>query len=441
MMQNPLTNPELEAALLGVFLTDQDAYLRVADTLRAEHFAGKVHRVIFKAIEAAAIGDEINWVTVANLLEATGDLEFVGGGAYLTELINASYPAFSHAERYAKKIQALAQRRELVGVAEQIVRDARDMGKDIADVQASAESLLLDAATHTDNATAVSASSLATDLLERVGAFMSGEARWNSVPTGIGPLDDCLAGGLEPGVYVIAGRTAMGKSALALQVATHIASRGKRVVFFSIEMSNHEVGLRMASTLARVPLRLLKAGLTRPEQNSAVMSALGEISEWPMHLIDRSDLRAADVLLAAQRIALEHKDLAAVFVDGLWLMTPERRFSNREQELSAISKGVKQAQRHLDVPIVITHQLSRGPEHRTDKRPMMSDLRDSGAVEQDADVVLMLYREKYYDPDGSDVAEIWIRKNRLGGESNEVVKMFWVQNIGHFERITYQEEG
>ena len=440
-MQNPLTNPELEAALLGVLLVDPDAYMRVADNLRAEHFGRLHHRAIFKAIEAAAVGGEINWVTVANLLEATGDLEFADWGAYLAEIIDASYSAFSLAEQHADKIRALAQRRELALIAGQILRDAHDMGKSVADVQASAESLLLDAATHTDNAVAVSASSLATDLLARVGAFMSGEARWNSVPTGIGPLDDCLAGGLEPGVYVVAGRPSTGKSALMLQIATHIASRGKRVIYFSIEMSNHEVGLRMASSLSRVPLRMFKAGLTKPEQNSTWVNAIGEISEWPMHLVDRSDLRAADVLLTAQRIALEYKDLAAVFVDGLWLMMPEQKFGSRVQELGSISKGVKRAQRHLDVPIVIAHQLSRNPEYRPDKRPMLSDLRSSGDVEQDADVVLMLYREKYYDPDGSDVAEIWIRKNRLGGESNEVVKMFWVQNIGHFERITYQEEG
>jgi len=781
-MQTLLTNPELEAALLGVLLIDPDAYLRVADNLRDHHFSSTAHAAIFQAISAAALGGTINYVSVANLLEVTGKLEVAGGAVHLTEIVNDAYVALPFVQQHTQKIIALSQRRELVGVAEQMVRDAHDLGKSVADVQASAESLLLDAATHTNNAVAVSASTLAGDLLARVGAFMSGEARWNSVPTGIKPLDDCLAGGLEPGVYIIAGRASMGKclgrgtlvmmadgttravedvhvgdkllgpdsqprtvlstctgqepmflikqarsinylatgdhvlalkrsynegvwhrgdkiyptanevsergaawrkrfkgykvavefpeqllpidpyflglwlgdgkstdsriytvdpeiveflyeyayrrqeyvvvgdknrdcksyritsgrgarshqgslravmgrmgllgnkhiphkyiansrenrlkllaglvdsdgyypknnngpyeitqknerlarqikflcdtlgyrtslkpkiatcqggfrglvwrltfngnvdeipvhvprkkahkwvskvdwqatslkiepwgdaeyfgfelegdglflledmtvthnSALMLQIATHIASHGKRVAFFSIEMSNREVGLRMASTLARVPLHTLKAGLTTPDQNSAVMSALGEISEWPMHLIDRSDLRAADVLLTAQRIALEHKDLAAVFVDGLWLMSADRRFNNREQELSAISKGVKQAQRHLDVPIVIAHQLSRGPEHRTDKRPMLSDLRDSGAVEQDADVVLMLYREKYYDySDSSDEAEIWIRKNRLGGASGERVTMYWVQNIGRFERISFQEE-
>ena len=438
-MQNPLTNPELEAALLGILMVDPDAYMRVSDSLREHHFSSAAHRVVFQAISATALGGDINYVSVANLLEATGKLEIVGGATYIARLLD-SVTSVSYLEQHANKVQALAQRRELVGVAEQIARDAHDLGKSVVDVQASAESLLLDAATHTDSAVAVSASHLAADLLTRVGAFMSGEARWNSVPTGIGLLDDCLAGGLEPGVYIIAGRPSMGKSALMLQIATSIASRGKRVIFFSIEMSNHEVGLRMMSTLARVPLRLFKAGLTTPEQNSAMTGALGEISEWPMHLIDRSDLRAADVLLTAQRIALEHKDLAAVFVDGLWLMMPEQKFGNRVQEIGSISKGVKRAQRHLDIPIVITHQLSRNPEYRNDKRPMLADLRSSGDCEQDADVVLMLYREKYYDPDGSDEAEIWVRKNRLGGESNERIRMFWVQNIGHFERISYDTE-
>ena len=439
-MQNPLTSLEVEEAVIGILIVDEGAYVRVADRLRLGCFSGSAPRNVFAAIQAVAQGGTINYVSVANWLEADGTLESVGGAPYLTGLVN-SHPHYLYLDQYVDKLRTLAQRRDLVQIASTIARDAHDVGMGIIDVQASAQSALLAASADVVQTTVTPAARLASDLLTRVGAFMSGEAQWNTVPTGLAPLDECLAGGLEPGVYIIAGRASIGKTALLLQIAANIAMRGERVAIFSIEMSERELGLRLASGLARVPLRTIKSGGTTPEQNASVLNALGQISEWPMHLIDQSTLRAADVLMISQRIALEHKDLKAVFVDGLWLMTPEGSYGNRVQELGSISKAVKRAQRHLDVPIVITHQLSRGPEHRADKRPLLSDLRDSGDVEQDSDVVLMLYRESYYDMMTTDnTAEMWIRKNRLGGESNEVVKMCWVQNIGRFERLAYTSE-
>lgn len=434
-----LTKPEVEGAVLGILIVDGEAYVRVADRLRPEYFSRLAHKDILAAIVAVAQEGAINYVSIANWLEAAGKLDGVGGAAYLTELIY-NYLSCLYLDQYIDKLRGLAQRRNLVRVASSIARDAYDMSVTVDDAQAAAQGVLLAASEDAIQTTVTSAADLASDLLTRVGAFMAGEAQWNTVSSGLVPLDDCLAGGLEPGVYIVAGRASVGKTSLLLQIAANIAMRGERVAIFSIEMSERELGLRLASGLARVSLHTIKSGHTTPEQNAAILNALGQISEWPLHLIDQSTLRAVDVLMISQRIALEHKDLKAVFVDGLWLMTPEGSYGNRVQELGSISKAIKRAQRQLDVPIVITHQLSRRPEYRGDKRPLLSDLRSTGDVEQDADVVLMLYREKYYDLEADDTAEIWIRKNRLGGSSPDVVKMYWSQDIGRFERITYQEE-
>lgn len=439
MQPNNLTNLALERALLGILLVDPDAYPRVSETLRAEHFADHAHRLIYGAVEQAALEGEVNFVTVANLLEAKGEIERIGGSAYLTRAINEMVlGSVTYADPYAKKVVDLSRRRDLLRIADMVARDAYDMSVPVADVQASAESALLDAAIHTDSKASVDALTLADGLVTRVSSFIRGDQEWGAVATGLLPLDDCLAGGMEPGVFVVAGVTGIGKTAVMLQIAADIAMRGKRVIVFSIEMSSEQIGMRLATSLSRVPLRSLKAGATTTLQNSALIDALGQISEWPLTIVDQSQLRPSDVLLASQRVALEHKDLAAVFVDGLWLMTAESDYGNRVQELTAISRGVKVAQRHLNVPIMITHQLSRAPSKRSDPRPLLSDLRDAGSVEQDADVVLMLYREKYYDQAADDVIELWIRKNRFGG-SNELVKMYWVQELGRLERLSYAD--
>jgi len=429
-----LINSELETAVLGILMMDSEAYARAGTALRLDDFGERRNKLVFSAIEQAALGGNIDYVAVANLLEAQGKLEDAGGAAYLTSAMDVT--SLSFLEQYVTKLKTLSKRRRLVEIAQGILRDAYEPQRSPTDVLAALEGKLLGMASDEDTKTTVTAEALAADLTTRIGAFISGNARWNVVPTGIPALDECMGGGLEPGVYIIAGRASIGKTALMLQVAANILATGKRIAIFSIEMSRREIGLRLASGIARVPLRALKAGNTTSEENGDIMRALGTISEWPLHIDDRSTLRATDMLMAAQRIALEHKDLAAVFIDGLWLMTPDESYSgNRVQELTSISRGVKQAQRHLDIPIVITHQLSRGPEHRADKRPLLSDLRDSGAVEQDSDVVMMLYRDNYYDVAAQSNAEIWIRKNRLGGESNEMVELYWVQKYGRFERL------
>jgi len=440
MGQQPptLVSRETEQSLLGCLLIDPDAYMRDCAGLRTEDFAENRHQVIYGAIEMCAMGGGIDILALTNLLEAQGKLLDIGGRAYLSHLVNSSWTQQLFLKRHVEKAQALSERRQLAAIGESMVVGAYNLQRSPSATLAAIESKLLGMASDTDTKSSISAAHLAADLTTQIGAFISGQARWNVVPTGIAPLDECLAGGLEPGVYIIAGRAGIGKTSAMLQIAANIAAAGKRIAIFTIEMSRTEIGLRLASGISRVPLRALKAGNTTSEENGRIMRALGTISEWPMHIDDRSTLRATDVLLAAQRIALEHKDLAAVFVDGLWLMVPDQRYNgNRVQELGSISKGIKRVQRHLDVPIVITHQLSRGPEHRTDKRPLLSDLRNSGAVEQDSDVVLMLYRDNYYDVAAESTAEIWIRKNRLGGESNEMVKLYWVQKYGRFERLEY----
>jgi replicative DNA helicase len=265
-----------------------------------------------------------------------------------------------------------------------------------------------------------------------------GEVR--GLPTGLRAIDKML-GGLMPGYYLVAGRPSMGKTALLLQMLDGLCSAGVPCLLFSIEMSDQDNLRRIACRRAGVSKRRLERGKIEREEYGRVVHELGVIADWPLVICDDSVVRPMDVLAKARRFIIENGELGAVFLDGIWLMTPESRRENRTQTVGSISRSVKRIQRELDVPLVAAHQLSRSCESRGDKRPILSDLRDSGDLEQDADVVMMLYRDVYYNPDTEDqnIAEVWIRKNRIAGPTGEVAKFFWRARLMEFMPLEPRE--
>jgi len=370
----------------------------------------------------------VDYVTVANVLEAVGRLSQVGGSAYLTELI-AETVSSVYAERHARIVRDYATRRGLLQVASDVAKLAWKLDEDIDTVQAQAQTALLQAKRETGISHRVSASQMASEVYDVIEQWQTkpllpGQTR--GLATGIRALDNALDG-LESGVYIVAGRPSMGKTALLLQMVEGIAGTGHRCLLLSLEMSAQQVALRLATSLAQVDLSRLRQNRVDDGVYPPLFQALATINEWPLVVIDKPVIRPADVLAEASRLQLEHGDLAAIFVDGLWLMTPTKERENRTQTLGSISREVKRIQRELDVPVVLAHQLNRGLEQRGDKRPMLSDLRDTGDVEQDADVVLMLHRQGYYDPDDerANIAEVWVRKNRLGGQAGICAEMYW----------------
>lgn len=417
-------------------LIDPLAYATVGPLLGPGDFFVSKNRLVYEAIGAAANDGGVDLLTIQDCLERAGNLETVGGAAYLTQLLNATPSAF-RAEQYAKIIREYAARRRYLGAASDIAKAAYDTEADLGEVQARAESAVM-GARREDGHRRADSHDLSSQVYERWHTLWE-TGQMYGIPTGLGPLDDCL-GGLEPGVYVIAGRPSIGKTSVALQMASGIVSLGLRGVWFTIEMSASQVWERLATSLAGVPLKAVKEGRTTPDENQRLMDKLAEISEWPLTIFDQTTLRPGDVLAGVRQIQVEHGEVAVVFVDGLWLMTPTRERENRTQTLGGISREMKRAQGELGIPVVMMHQLSRALESRSDKRPILSDLRDSGDVEQDTDVALMLYRSGYYNlsDERANVMELWVRKNRLGGPSNEKVEMYWIGHRMQLAKMSYR---
>ena len=432
-------NLEAEKAVLGSLIVDPGAHSEVQPTLMSADFYVGKHQRIYTAICAiVARGEQADIITLRDELRRRGWLEEVGGDVYLSELAEG-VPRPAYAAQYARQVLDAATRRRLLYAANEVERAAHDTTISVDDALTMAETAVL--SLRRASGSEVDAQSLMERLHGRVTDWQENplaEGETRGLATGIRPLDKAL-GGLEPGLFLLAARPSMGKTALTLQVSSNIAGRNQRVIFFSLEMSPEQVGLRLACTHARVELDRLKRGVVAPEEYERVITSIGAISEWPL-IIHTGGFRAGDVRAIIQR-EQRRGEVAAVFVDGLWLMAASKDVENRNLELGSISRELKLAADALGVPIVAVHQLSRAVEQRADKRPLMSDLRESGRLEEDADVILMLYREGYYSPGSpeANVAEIWIRKNRLGGPSGRCVKLFWLGKYMQFAELQRSE--
>ena len=420
---------EAEQAVVGSLLMDPAIFAAVRQVIRPDDFYLRKARMVFEAIEHCSQNGGVDHLAVTDELERAGQLAQVGGASYLVELINV-VPSAINAERYAEIVRNYAMRRSYVTAATQIAKLAHDADMPVDEVRNSSEGAVLACRRETD-AGIHQIADVAGKVYDGIGVDRE------VTPTGIRPLDALLAGGLEPAVYIVAARPSMGKTAFLLEILAHICSIGQRCALFSIEMSAEQIAERLASRRARVSLQKIKQGEAHPGDVAKYTQAVGEIAGWPLVIVDRATLTANDILAAVRQEQMLHGQVRAVFIDGLWLMTAVGRHSNRVQEVGSISRDVKRVQRDLNVPVVMAHQLSRACEIRGDKRPILSDLRETGDVEQDADVVLMMYREGYYDqvhPE-ANVMETWVRKNRLHGPSGECVKTYWKGEYMGFEPL------
>ena len=441
-LPEPIYSDETERSLLGVLLREPTTYAEISHLVRPDDFYIKRHSWIYEAIEQAARNGGISYASVADELGQAGKLDETGGKSKLIELA-ANVVSLIGAETYAQRIAEDAHRRRLESKARDIWKLARDTSSDIADVQSRAEGVIIDARREQLDGFS-SIESVVDNELELMSKWQSeplepGETR--GLPVGMKALDKML-GGLYPGYYLVAGRPSIGKTSLLLQMLDGLCSAGIPCLLFSIEMSAQQNVRRIACRRSGVGAETLRRGEATPEMYGDYVAELGAINDWPLVICDDSIVRPMDVLAQARRYLIERDDLGAIFIDGIWLMTPERQRENRTQTVGSISRSVKRIQRELDVPVVAAHQLSRSCEKRADKRPILSDLRDSGDLEQDADVVLMLYRDDYYNPDTEEqnIAEVWVRKNRLGGPTGEVAKFFWRGRLMAFMELEIRQE-
>jgi len=432
-------NLEAERSVLGAILLHNDTFNLAAEVIDAGDFFREAHRRIFdKMVRLAERGEAIDFVTLKEELSKSGDLDEVGGPAYIAALVDG-VPRSTNVAHYARIIKEKATLRNLIFSANKILATAYDAEED-ADV-------ILDEAEHAIFAIAddkigdgfVSLKTLAQSSLDTIEALHARKELITGVPTGFTDLDE-MTSGLQPSdLVIIAARPSMGKTSLVMNIAQHVGTKtGMTVGIFSLEMSKEQLFLRMLTAEARIDAHRLRGGFLGERDWGKLSQAIGTLSEAKIFIDDSASIGVLEMRAKCRRLSSQH-GLHLIIVDYIQLMQGRGRFENRTLEVASISRSLKGLAKELHVPVVVLSQLSRAPESRSDHRPQLSDLRESGALEQDADVVAFIYREEQYadknapPSDAQGVAEIIVGKQRNGPTG--VVKLAFIREFTRFENL------
>ena len=412
----PPQNVEAEQAVLGSLLIDREAIVRVASFLRAEDFYRESHAQIYQAIvDLFEQREPADFVTLCDTLERRNLLDAVGGPAYVTSLINA-VPTSIHVEHYGRIVELAALRRRLIDVAGQIARLAYEEDRDVEEVIDRAEALLFQVTERRESKDLVQLRQLLNEYYDRIEYLQQHREELVGLPAGFIDLDRLLGGLQRSELVIIAGRPGMGKTSLGLSIAQNAALKHKAVVaFFTLEMSGEQLVQRMIASETSIDSRRLMVADIHELEWERFLKASGDLSETLIFVDDTPSPTPLEIRSKCRRLAAEY-DLDLVVIDYLQLMAGGVRSENRQQEISYISRSLKGLARELRVPVVALSQLSRAVESRQDKRPILSDLRESGSIEQDADVVMFIYRDELYHElsDRRNIADIIVAKHRNG---------------------------
>jgi replicative DNA helicase len=406
--RTPPVNVEAEQALLAAILANNKAYEKVADFLHAEHFADPAHGRIFAACgKLIDRGQIANAVTLKNVFESDGDLEDVGGHQYLADL-QAAHVTIINVEHYARAIHDLHLRRELIDLGEGIVNDAYEVDLDSSaqdQIEAAEQQLFTLSETGQSEGDFKSFHNALVTAIEQAEAAHRREGQLAGVATGLIDLDEMLGGLHKSDLVVLAGRPGMGKTAFATNIGFNAAKRynesqgesGAVVGFFALEMSAEQLATRILSEQSDVASEKIRRGKLSAEEFEGVVQASNELSTLPFFIDDTPAISVGQVRTRARRLK-RRQDLGLLIVDYIQLMRPTagRNPESRVQEISEITRGLKIIAKELNIPVLALSQLSRAVEQREDKRPQLADLRESGTIEQDADVVMFVFREQYY---------------------------------------------
>ncbi|MDZ7744839.1 MAG: replicative DNA helicase [Candidatus Saccharibacteria bacterium] len=415
----PPQSPEAESSLLGAILIDPDAIVKVADTVAVIDFYDERHQRIYEAMRSLYDSHKpIDVLTLSDQLKASGFLDMAGGSAYLTELTNF-VPTASHADQYAQIVAQKGLRRRLIKSSQDIVGLGFDEGKNLQELIEEAESRLFDISHQHVKQDVTSLENILTESFDRLDELHKDKGKLRGVPTGFKDLDNILAGLQPSDLFILAARPSMGKTALALNLAHNVAVKSNApVLLFSLEMSKEQLVDRMLSMESGVDAWALRTGNLSDSDFEKIGHAMGTLSEAQIYIDDSPGITVSDLRTKARREAHQRK-LGLIIVDYLQLMSGGARYggdSNRVQEISEISRGLKGIARELNVPVIALSQLSRSVESRSPQIPQLADLRESGSIEQDADVVAFIYREDYYNPetDRRSITDVFIKKHRNG---------------------------
>lgn len=427
---------EAEKAVLGACLMNADAYGEAAEVLKPRDFFRDAHRRLFEAMATLhEAGTELDTVTVKNELVRRGDVEEVGGPAYVASLTDG-VPRSSNVAHYARIVQEKAELRNLIHAATKISAAAYEAEDDSRAILTEAEKTLFELAGRGMRGGFVSLRDLMPRLLERIEQASQTKTGITGLATGLTELDDMTSGFKAGQIILIAARPSQGKSALAGTIALNVSKRGKVVGANSLEMSDEEWGMRALAGETGINGRRIESGFLGERDWGKLAQALGTLGELPLHIDDSADVNAFDIRTRARRLRQEH-GLDLLIVDYTQLVSGDGKAQNREQEIARISRMMKRIAKEMRIPVILLSQLSREVEKRQDKRPILSDLRESGALEQDADIVIFIHREEQYqqDPDPSivGVAELIVAKQRNGPTGT--VKVHFRKDTTTFENL------
>ena len=435
---------DAERAVLGALLLEPSSYENVVDEgLRAEHFYRPHHGTIFRVIaELHAKAEPIDTLTVVDELLRRGQLDAVGGAAAISQL-EALLPTAAHVGAYARLVRDKSVLRQLIENATNVVQSAYAQDKSVVEILDEAERKILEISQGNSKKSVIPMRELVKRATQALEKALKNKSVVTGIATGFTQLD-YMTSGFQPGeLIIVAARPSMGKTAFTLNVAAHVATRlQKPVMFFSLEMGADQLVQRLVGSEARIDITNIRRGIIQKHEWSKLAEASGRLSEASLFIDETPSITVPEMRNKCRRQATE-TGLSMVVVDYLQLMQGPTGYDNKATEVAEISKGLKTIARELNVPVVALSQLNRGVESRTDKRPMMSDLRESGAIEQDADVIAFLYREEYYSKDKTPedklgIAEIIIAKHRNGPTGSVELRFF--NNITRFENLDRERD-
>ncbi len=438
----PPNDVEAEQAVIGSMLTDRDAVISAIEVLKEEDFYREDNKTIYEAIlNLYNRSEPIDIITLKSELTSMGMFDKIGGLEYIVGLPE-KVPTTANVEKYISIVKEKSELRRLIKAANEIIEQGYDPTENIDDIMNSAEKKIFNIMQDKDQKTYSPIKDVLIDAFTELEQLYNQKQHVTGVPTGFIDLDYKTAGLHNSDLILIAARPAMGKSAFALNIATNAAVRAKvPVVLFSLEMSKEQMVNRILCSEAMVDSNKVRTGKIDDDDWIKLADTMGDLSEAPIYIDDTPGIAINEIRAKCRKLKLE-KNIGLVVIDYLQLVqgSSKRASGSREQEISEISRSLKILAKEINVPVIALSQLSRAPEQRPDHRPMLSDLRESGAIEQDADIVMFLYRDDYYNEDSEEkgIAEVIVAKHRAG--STGTVKLIWLGNYTKFANMDKYRE-
>lgn len=431
-----------ERAVLGSILINPDKIVTVSEYLKSDDFYNPANRLLFKIMQGLfERGEAIDTLTIKSELEVNDDLEKIGGIPYLVEIVNA-VPTSSHAEHYAKIVAKKSQLRSIIGNLSDSIGNAYDEDMDVDEIIAKAEQSLIAVSQSSNKSSFRPIHDVLLENHVKIEERSNNTSQITGIESGFYDFDKLTTGLHEDQLIILAARPAMGKTALALNIAQNVATKsGKAVAVFSLEMGTESLVERMLSAEGTIINHHIRTGNLTVDEWQRLIYAQGQLAEAPIYIDDTAGIKIGDIRARARRLSQETDGLGLIVIDYLQLIQGSRSV-NRQQEVSEISRQLKIIAKELKVPVIALSQLSRNVEQRQDKRPILSDIRESGSIEQDADIVAFLYRDDYYQQQKegqpeSNVTELILAKNRHG--SLGTVKLYFHKEYTKFSSV--KEEG